>query len=116
VRDNSKITGYAVGRYVVKEKVPCFGVLDFCILEGYERHSSVLLSEIEKLAIKQNAELMLIMMLKRYAKKFGFHRNGWFRTPYNFSFIVKNAGNLANIDKLVNENNWYLTWIDSDDL
>jgi hypothetical protein len=113
---NKVIVGYAVGRYVIKENVPCFGVLDLSLLRGFEKYSSALFTEIERIAYEQKAELILIMILKGIASKYRFPKNGWLRTPYNFSFIIKLNSSITDQEILMDEKNWFLTWLDSDDL
>jgi hypothetical protein len=113
---DSKPVGYAVGRYVVKENVPCFGVLDFSIIPGFENYSTELLKEVERIAKANGAELILIMILKRFAARYRFFKNGWLRTPYNFSFILQRTTLINDKKKLMNEDNWFLSWLDSDDL
>jgi hypothetical protein len=111
-----KTVGYMIGRYLIKEKVPCFGILDFSLLSGFEKFSSVLMRETEKIAKTMHAELILIMILRRYARSYRFFRNGWIKTPYNFSFILRKTGSETEREKLLDTNNWFLTWLNSDDL
>lgn len=113
---NSEPVGYMAGRFVIKEKVPCFGVIDFSLVSGYEKYSTILIRETEKIANDSGAELILIMMLKKYASLYRFFRNGWLRTPFNFNFIIKKTGSLTELRVLEDENNWFLTWLNSDDL
>jgi len=116
LRKSNQIIGYSISRKVIKENVQCYGILDLAILKGFENTSKILLRENEKLAKKNNAELILIMIGKNWAKKFNFIRNGYLKTPYNFSFIINKLNDAIDQEFLFNENNWHLMWIDSDDL
>ena len=116
LRKSNQIIGYSISRKVIKENVPCYGILDIAILKGFENVSKILLRENEKLAKKNNAELILIMIGKNWANKFNFKRNGFLKTPYNFSFIINRLNDSIDKEVLFNENNWHLMWIDSDDL
>ncbi len=116
IRNKTRIIGYSIARLVIKEKIPCFGILDFAIIKGFEKHSSILLREIEILAKKNNAELIFTMIGKKWANKFNFFKNGYLKTPYKFSFIINKLDESLNSDQLFKEENWHLMWIDSDDL
>lgn len=116
LRKRNQVIGYSISRKVVKEHVPCYGILDIAILKGFENTSKILLRENEKLAKKNNAELILIMIGKNWAKKFNFIRNGYLNTPYIFSFIINQLNDSIDQEFLFNQNNWHLMWIDSDDL
>jgi hypothetical protein len=113
---DSKPVGYMVGRYIVKEKVPCFGILDYSLLSDFEKYSSILMLEAERIAKCLKSELILVMMLRKYATRYGFKRNGWVKTPYSFSFILHKTGSETDKENLIDENNWFLTWLNSDDL
>lgn len=116
LRDNTKIIAYSIARLAEKENVPCLGILDFVTLKGFEKYSSMLLQENEKLAYNLKAELILMMISKGWAKRFRFFKNGYLRTPYKFSFIINKLNQALNSRDLYNEKNWHLMWIDSDDL
>ncbi len=116
LRKNDEIIAYSIARTVIKENVPCFGILDFAILRGFEKYSSTLLKENEILAKKNKAELILTMMGKKWAKKFRFLANGYVKTPYKFSFIINKLNDSIKTELLHKEDNWHLMWIDSDDL
>ena len=55
-------------------------------------------------------------MGRNWAKKYNFFINGFFRTPYKFTFIINQLNQSLNPEQLFNEENWHLMWIDSDNL
>ena len=116
VQQGNDIIGYAVFRKVEKLGVPCLGILDFCLLDSYNGASALLIRKITQVAKEEKAELILMMMMKNNAAKYGVLRQGFLKTPYPFSFITKLYKNAPNQDIMFNENNWSLMWIDSDDL
>lgn len=113
---DNKIVAYSIFRNVEKEGVPCIGVLDFSFLKSCKKLSRVLLQQIEIAAKKEKAELILMMMMKQKAKEYRIMKNGFLKTPFPFSFIIKQFDESLNHDFLINESNWNLMWIDSDDL
>ena len=116
VKHEGKIVGYALYRYVLKENVPCVGILDLAILEGYRRLSRFLFKEIVGFAEKKGAEFIFVMMSRLWAKNYRIRGSGFLRTPYKFRYILKNL-NLPEADhRLESVENWHLMWIDSDDL
>lgn len=115
-KNTAEIVGYTVFRPVEKEGVPCVGILDFCFLSTFEDLSGMLLSQIENRAKEIRAELLLIMMMKKQATRIKLRSAGYFKTPFPFSFIIKQFDNSLDADFLKNETNWSLMWIDSDDL
>jgi uncharacterized protein Veg len=116
LKNGTKIIGYTILRNVIKENVPCVGILDFSVLDQYKKNSKILLHEIYKAAKKKNAELILIMMMNNQGKKYNLFRNGFLKTPYPFSFIIKQFDQSLEEKELYDEKNWNLMWIDSDDL
>jgi hypothetical protein len=116
LRKNNEIIAFSIARFIVKENVPCYGILDFVLLEEFNIYSSILMRENEKIAKKGNAELLLTMIGEKWAKKYKFLRNGYFKTPFKFSFIINKLNQSLRSEDLYNVNNWHLMWIDSDDL
>jgi len=115
--DKSKeIQGYTIIRSIIKEGVPCLGILDFNLLNKTRHLSKRLFWEIECSAKRLHTELILIMMLKSKAKSFKAQQTGYIKTPFAFSFIIKQFDDSFDANFLKNENNWSLMWIDSDDL
>lgn len=116
LRNGKEIVGYSVMRPVMKENVQCLGVLDFSMLSEYRKYSSILLNKISDVARMHKAELILMMMMKEKSKEFSLRSNGFFKTPYPFSFIINRFDTSLDETELYNEKNWNLMWIDSDDL
>ena len=116
IQQGNDIIGYTVLRKVEKLGVPCLGILDFCMLDSFNGASALLIKKITKLAKDEHAELILMMMMRNNAIKYGIIRQGFLKTPYPFSFITKLFNNAPNQNIVNNENNWSLMWIDSDDL
>jgi hypothetical protein len=116
LRENEAIVGYSVMREVMKENVPCLGILDFCVLNNYKNQTAKLISEIENFAGSKHVELILTMMMKHDARHYGLRKYGFLKTPYPFSFIIKQFDQTIEKSFLIKESNWSLMWIDSDDL
>lgn len=118
IRDGTKneIVGYAIVTKIYKEGVPCLGVMDFCLVNNARKYSYQLLKEIDKSAKRLSCELILMMMLKHKADKYKIKVNGFLKTPYLFSFIIKQYDNTISSSYLHDVHNWDLMWIDSDDL
>jgi len=113
---NKKVMAYSIARSVVKEGVPCYGVLDFSFINESQRYSKILLKEIEKSAKLNKAELILMMIMQHKAKNYRLKSAGFLKTPFPFSFIINQFDESLNRDFLFDERNWNLMWIDSDDL
>ena len=116
LRSEEKVVGYSVIREVLKENVPCVGVLDVSILDDYKKYASLIFKNIDNYAQKIKAELILFMVMSHQAKKISLYKNGYIKTPYIFSFIIKMFDQKLNRTEMFDENNWNLMWIDSDDL
>lgn len=116
LRKLDDIVGYSVVRRVEKEGVPCLGILDLAMISKFEKNTKLIFKKINSIANENHAELLLIMFQPHMAKSYGLVRNGFIRTPYPFSFIIKQFDKTIDSGLLSNEKNWSLAWIDSDDL
>lgn len=114
--DLQEVVGIAVSRDLEKEGIQCLGVLDFALLEGYHKYSKYLTNELVLIGKKMNCELILLMIGQHRAKLFSLSRSLFLRTPYKFSFILKQFGSISDSKDLNKEENWHLSWLDSDDL
>jgi len=116
VKHEDKIVGYALYRFVIKEGVPCVGILDLSLLNGCHHLSRFLFREIVRFAEKSGAEFIFVMMSKLWAGNYRIRRSGFLRTRYRFRYILKKL-NMPEADQRHEDlENWHLMWIDSDDL
>jgi hypothetical protein len=116
LRDYDKIVGVLIACEIMKEGVPCMGVLDMALLKPYHDYANLLTNKIIELAKKNQIEMLLIMISKSWFKRYKLSHNLFIKTPFKFYLIVKKLNAAINIDILKNEKNWHLMWIDSDDL
>lgn len=116
LRDQNKIVGVSIAREVLKEGVPCLGILDIAVIKSHHKYVGLLTTEIIKVAKNVNSELLLVMMSKSWFKKYKLQNLLFFKSPFKFYLIVKKLNPAINAEILNNEENWHLMWIDSDDL
>ncbi len=116
LKDENKIIGVLIAREVLKEGVPCMGILDIALLKTHYKYANFLTNEIIKVAKKRDIELLLIMISKNWLKKYKLKNNIFMKTPFKFYFIIKQLSTAINNKILKDEKNWHLMWIDSDDL
>jgi hypothetical protein len=116
LRYENKIVGVIIAREVLKEGVPCMGVLDIALLKTHHKYANLLTNEIIEVAKKHNLELLLVMISKSWFKKYKLSQNIFIKSPFKFYLIIKQLNAAINSSVLKNEKNWHLMWIDSDDL
>ena len=116
LRNHNSIKAFAITRKIVKEGIPCLAILDLMIYENDRKIIRKLHKELENLATTNNAEAIIIMSSKFCANRYKLFNNLFLKSPYKFQLIIKNLNAFQYNDKLFNEKNWHLMWIDSDDL
>lgn len=114
--DNDTIVGVLIAREVVKEGVPCMGIVELALLEGYHNNANILINKLIRFSKKQGAELLLVMMSRLWFKKYKLSLSSFIKTPFKFYLIIKQLNPLLNTNEMKKEENWHLMWIDSDDL
>lgn len=114
--NKEKIVGVLIAREVDKEGVPCMGIVELALLEGYHNNANILINKLIRLSKKQGAELLLVMMSRLWFKKYKLSLSSFIKTPFKFYLIIKQLNPLLNADEMKKEENWHLMWIDSDDL
>jgi hypothetical protein len=107
---------YAITCNTDKEGVPCVAILDWSCLYGFEDGTNAILESIVSQAKRENREAILLMFSKHSAKRFRIAWKGFLKSPYKFWLIIKYLSDKVPTDCLINEKNWHLGWIDSDDL
>lgn len=116
LRNQNTIVGVLIACEVEKEGVPCMGILDLALLNDYHKYAYLLTNELVKTAKHLDSELLLVMMGKRWFKKYKLSFSSFLKTPFKFYLISKKLNPDINSEILKNEDNWHLMWIDSDDL
>lgn len=114
--DKKAIVGVLIAREVDKEGVPCMGIVELALLEGYHNNANFLINEIVRFSKKQGAELLLVMMSRTWFKKYKLSFSSFLMTPFKFYLIIKQLNPSINAKVMKQEENWHLMWIDSDDL
>ena len=115
-RKETSIIGVLVATEIMREGVPCVAILDLSVLEGDYHVSNLLTHQIMQIGKSNGAELLLIMLGKKWYSKYRLFAHSFIKTPFKFYLIVKKLNDRIAGEILDNENNWHLTWIDSDDL
>jgi hypothetical protein len=116
IKKNKSIVGFTSFCSVIKEGIPSYGLLDLMILPQYADCLGYLYKNLYTKAKSERIEAIMFMMSKHSAKQYKVIKNGYLRSPYKFSLIIKNLTNQFQDDVLFKEENWHLMWVDSDDL
>ena len=116
VKKHNKILGLSISRKIDKDGIPSLGILDFMVLNNDKCVINTLHRSLRTTAIDNNIEAMLCMTSLVIKNKYRFFQNGFLKSPYKFSLIIKKLDNSINVNQIKNINNWHLMWIDSDDL
>lgn len=116
VRKNTKMVGFAAYSSVVKEGVPSYCLLDLCVLPDDFACLGLIYKTLQREAKENKIEAIMLMMSKYSAKQYKLVRNGFLKSPFTFSLIIKNLTNQFSDKELFKEENWHLMWVDSDDL
>ena len=114
--NTGRLVGFASYCKTKKEGVPSYCVLDLFTLPNYKDCVCHIYRFLTTDAKKEEIEAIMFMMSKHSAKYYRVTMNGFFRSPYRFSLIIKNLTDQFSDEILMNEKNWHLMWVDSDDL
>ena len=87
--DKKKIVGAAITRYIIKEGIPSLAILDFMVLNNNRKYSNNLHRIIHSRAKSLGAEAILVMASRTDAKRLNFLKNGFIKSPFKFSLIIK---------------------------
>lgn len=114
--ESGKMIGFVAFRNIVKEGVPSYGILDYMVLPGYEDCHGLVNMVLKSCAKEEGIEALITMMSKNSATEYLLCQNGFLKSPFVFSLIIKNLTNEFSEQELFEEKNWHLMWVDSDDL
>lgn len=115
-RKETKIIGVLIAAEILREGVPCVAIVDLSVLQGNYPVANLLTHQIMQIGKRNGAEMLLIMLGKKWYSKYRLFAHSFLKTPFKFYLIVKKLNDRIDGEILDNENNWHLTWIDSDDL
>jgi hypothetical protein len=116
IQKESKMIGFVSYRKFIKRGILSFGILDYMVLPEYNDCHGLINRILFDQSIKEKAELIMTMMSKTSSKKYRLIKNGFIKSPFKFSLIIKNLSDEFSKNDLYDERNWHLMWIDSDDL
>ena len=116
VRKKASILGFVAARKIIKEEIPSLAIIDWMVLNDNAMVNFLLNKNVHLFAKNNEMEVILTMMSKSSANNLNLFRNGFLKSPYKFYLIVKNLTGEFSDEILLNEKNWHLMWIDSDDL
>ena len=115
-KKDDRIVGYSVFSEIIKENIPSIAVFDVSFLKGHSKSTGLIYKTISQFAKERKIESIIIMASSNIFKKHSMRKSGFIKSPYQFSFILKNLNKEYSSSFLKNEENWHLTWIDSDNL
>ncbi len=113
---NGEIHGLMVARKIIKEEIPSLAIMDWMVLNNEKTINYLLNKTIYSFAKNYHLETILCMMSKYSANNCKLFKNGFLKSPYKFYLIIKNLTQEFSDKILLNEKNWHLMWVDSDDL
>ncbi|MDP3445882.1 MAG: GNAT family N-acetyltransferase [Ignavibacteria bacterium] len=117
INDKSgKMIGFVSFRSILKEGVPSYGLIDYMVLPGCEDCHGLIIEVLTRSAKTEGVEAIMTMMSKKSAAGYLLCKNGFLKSPFVFSLIIKNLTNEFGEEELFDENKWHLMWVDSDDL
>lgn len=110
-----EMMGYIVLRKTEIFGLDCITIIDIQTLECDKRVTKVLLKYTNNYAKEQGASL-IGCMINRNAYKKCLLSNLFVKSPYIFKFIIHGNKDIDYEDKLMQNENWFITWADTDDL
>jgi len=116
IRKDGYLVAFVSYRNIIKKNVPSLGLLDFIVLPEYRNCIGLINYVLIQQAKEEKIEAVICMMSRCSAKQYHLLKNGFLKSPYKFRLIIKNLTHKFSDEQLMNEQNWHLMWVDSDDL
>jgi hypothetical protein len=110
------IVAAAICREASLYDVPSYALLDLMVLKGNERALPVIHRAIEDEARDRRVEAIATMMSRHNAREYHLIRSGFLRSPFTFKVILRSLSDEFAVEQVLEEKDWHLMWIDSDDL
>ncbi len=116
VKSNSEIVTLLILRAVVLKRVRTLAILDWMQDANVKIPAKLISKKLRVISRELDTDLIALMVNPHLSKRLNLFLKGFFRIPISFTFILKNLSKLFQDNKLFDEKNWHLMWIDSDDL
>lgn len=116
IYNQDKMIGFLTLRSIIKEGVPSYCILDYMVLPGFDDCHGLINEVLSNNAKNEKLDAIMTMMSKTSASNYRLLKNGYLKSPFTFSLIIKNLTGEFNDLYLMNEKLWHLMWVDSDDL
>ena len=113
---DGRLTGMAIVRNVVLQKIPTLAILDLMTLEGHEKCADNLFNKMARIASAEKIEALALISSTKIASRYRFLRSGVIKSPFIFRLIINKLNPRISDENIYSEGNWHLMWIDSDDL
>jgi len=116
IHKHGHLVAVAVTRKSVMEGITVLAIIDMMLIPGNETCLPALNQSLFEISKNYEAEAIVTMMSKTWAKNYRLRGFGFVPSPYKFRLIIKKLNDKLSDALLFNEVNWHLMWIDSDDL
>jgi len=116
IRKEGSVIATAIISFADIKGVPSIGILDLMVLDGQFSAIKYLFRELERMAEENKCEAIIGMFCKHWANKYRFVQYGMMKTHIKFTLILKQLDSNIDFMSIKHENNWNLTWVDSDNL
>lgn len=119
VYQQETLLAIAVVRKTNMQGIPCLAILDIMLKPGQlndQKLLGYLHRELTRVAVSVQAEALVSMLSKHWAKRYALIKHGFLKSPFVFKLIIKQLSTRSQGTDFLSEKNWHLMWIDSDDL
>ncbi len=108
--------GVCVARSTLLHGLPTMAVLDLMLLPRHTAAFRAIDGQLLRCARILKCELIATMISAAHARRYGFCRALYLKSPHVFSFIVKRLSPAVKDREVLLPEMWHTMWIDSDDL
>lgn len=119
VYQQETLLAIVVVRKTDMQGIPCLAILDI-MLKPDSLNNRTLLgylhAELRRFAESLQAEALVTMLSKHWAKRYALIKHGFLKSPFVFKLILKQLSARSQGTDFLSEKNWHLMWVDSDDL
>lgn len=115
VEKGQQLVALAITRSCELKEIPALAILDMMMRAGHPGALGPLHRELERIAQQQSREAICGIWSKTWASRYKLLRHGYLPTPFVFQVILRPLASSYG-QEFLDERNWHLMWLDSDDL